>query len=220
MVPRNILYGQKDKKLATNAVQVIIDCASINIVHELMIELFQMKPDDILADVCFVPSPTPGVMNHELFYNHLHLHHQYMANLHSFGITNIHDLQAERTLLQADGMTKMTTFEKALLKSVRLDTQTQLFKSIEPTKDMEKYGKYLLIMIVNLLEDAQTCLNQALKHMSVNTPENMSWITTMTDGFSVTHTNCITMSTRFHSYAQALQNMILVTIMTTILSNA
>ena len=155
--------------------EVLVDCASVHIVHELMIKLFQTKPAAILADVYyFVPSPTHGVMTHELFYNHLCLHHQYTANLQSFGITNIHDLQAELTLPQADGTTKTTTFERALLKSIKLDTQTCLFKSIEPMKDTEKYGKYLLIMMVELLEDAQTCLNQALEHMSMTTLDNMS----------------------------------------------
>ena len=113
----------------------------------------------------------------------------------------------------------MTTFEKALLESVKLDTQTRLFKLIEPMKDMEKYGKYLLITMVDLLEDTQNCLDQALEHMSVNTPDNMSRIT-KTDGSSVTHTNHIATSQRFHSYAQALQNMIPATIMTNISSNA
>ena len=114
---------------------------------------------------------------------------------------------------------KETTFEKALLESVKLDMQTPLFKLIEPTKDMKKYGKYLLITMVNLLEDAQNCLDQALEHMSVTTPDNMSRITKM-DGSSVTCTNHIATSTRFQSYAQALQNMILATIITNISSNA
>ena len=74
-------------------------------------------------------------------------------------------------------------------------------------------------MMVELLEDAQTCLNQALEHMSMTTLDNMSWITKI-DGSSVTCTNHITTSMRFHSYAQALQNMILTTIMTTAHSNA
>ena len=84
---------------------------------------------------------------------------------------------------------------------------------------MEKYGKYLLITTVDLLEDAQNCLDQALEHMSVNTLDNMSRIT-KTDGSSVTHTNHIATSQRFQSYAQALQNMILATITTNISSNA
>ena len=74
-------------------------------------------------------------------------------------------------------------------------------------------------MTVDLLENAQTFLNQALEHMFMTTLDNMSWIT-KTDGSSVTCTNCIATSMRFHSYAQALQNMIPKTIMTTIHYNA
>ena len=184
-----------------------------------MIKLFQMKPTVHPDDVYFVPSPTHGMMTHELFYNHLCLHHQYTANLHSFGITNIHALKAELTLTQSDGTQKMTTFEKTLLDLVKLDTQTCLFKLIEPMKDMEKYGKYLLITTVDLLEDAHNFLNQALKHMSTTTLDNMSWIP-KNDGASVTHTNHIATSMRFQSYAQALQDMIPTTITTTVHSNA
>ena len=92
-----------------------------------------------------------------------------------------------------------------------------LFISIEPIKDKEKYGKYLLITRVNLLKEAQTFIDKALEHMSTATPDNILWIT-KTDGSSVTHTNGIAMSTRFQSYA--LQSMISMTIMTTIPSNA
>ena len=123
LVPHNILYGQKEDKTATNVVEVLVDHASINIIRELMIELFQMKHETIPANVYFVPSPTRGVMTHDLFFNHLHLHHQYTANLCSFSIANIHDLQAELHLPQADGTTKMMMFETALLDSVKPDTQ-------------------------------------------------------------------------------------------------
>ena len=80
LVPRNIPCGQKEEKLATNGMEVLIACASVHIVCELMIELFQMKPKAIPADVYFVPSPTHGVMTHDMFYNHLCLHCQYTAN--------------------------------------------------------------------------------------------------------------------------------------------
>ena len=158
-------------------------------------------------------------MTHDLFYNHVCLHHQFTANLCSCGITNVHDIHAELILPQPDGNMKTTTFKKALLESVEPDTQICLFKSIERTKDTEKYGKYLLIMTAYLLEDAQNCLDQAIQHMSVNTPDSMSRIT-KTDGSSVTHTNHIATSQRFQLYAQALQNMIPATIMTTNSSNA
>ena len=51
LVPWNIPYGQNNKKRTTNAVEVLVDHASVNIVREMMIKLFQTKPDAILADV-------------------------------------------------------------------------------------------------------------------------------------------------------------------------
>ena len=117
-------------------------------------------------------------------------------------------------LPQADGTIKMMTFETALLESVKLETQNHLFKSIEPTKDTEKHGKYLLITTVDMLNDAQTFIDHALEHMSTTILDNILWIT-KTVGLSVTHTNCIATSEYFQSYAQALQNMVPTTITTT-----
>ena len=158
-------------------------------------------------------------MTHELFYNHLHLHHKYTANLRSFGITKVHDLQAELNLPQLDGTIKKMTFEQALLDSTQLDTQICLFKSIKPMKDTKKDGKYLLITTANLLTDAQIFIDKALEHMTTTTPDNITCIT-KTDGSLVTRTNQIATSTHFQTYTQALQSMILTTIITTAPSNA
>ena len=147
LVPRNIPYGQSEEKNTTNAVEVLADRASVHNVREMMIEIFQQKPNEIPTDIYFIPSPTHGAMTHELYYKHLCLHHQYTANLRSFGITNVNDIHAMLMLPQPDGTVKSTTFKKALLDSVKPNTQTRLFKLIEPMKDTEKYGKYLLIRL-------------------------------------------------------------------------
>ena len=158
-------------------------------------------------------------MTHELFYNHLRLHHKYTANLRSFGITNVHDLQVELNLPQPDGTIKKTTFEHALLDSTQPDTKICLFKSIEPTKDTEKDGKYLLITTTDPLNDAQVFIDQALEHMTTTTPDNIAHITKM-DGSSVTRTNRIATLNCFKTYAHALQSMILTTIITMAPPNA
>ena len=158
-------------------------------------------------------------MTHKLFYNHLCLHHKYTANLRSFGITNVHDLKAELNLPQPDGMIKEMTFEQALLDSTQLKTQTHLFKSIEPTKDTTTEGKYLLITTADLLNDVEIFIDKALEHMATTTPKNIACITKM-DGCLVTRTNWIATLNQFHSYAQALQNMIPTTIITMAPSNA
>ena len=41
LIPWNIPYGQSEEKHMTNAVEVLVDHASLNIVHEMMIEIFQ-----------------------------------------------------------------------------------------------------------------------------------------------------------------------------------
>ena len=115
-----------------------------------------------------------------------------MANLRSFGITNIHDLTAELNLPQPDGTIKKTTYEQALLDSMKPETQTCLFKSIEPTKDTTTEGKYLLITTAELLNDAQIFIDNALECMAITMPKNIACITKM-DGSSVTRTNHIAM---------------------------
>ena len=54
LVPRNIPYGQSEEKCMTNAVEVLVDRASVNIVCEMMIEIFQQKTDDIPTDIYFI----------------------------------------------------------------------------------------------------------------------------------------------------------------------
>ena len=51
--------------------EVLVDHALVHTIHEMMIKLFQTKHDVIPMDIYFVPSPTQGIMTHELFYNHL-----------------------------------------------------------------------------------------------------------------------------------------------------
>ena len=86
----------------------------------------QNKPDCFPTDTYFVPYPTHGILTHELYYNHLQIHHQYTTQLCSFGITNIYDLKAELMIPQADGTMHMTTFEQALIDSVKPNTQMRL----------------------------------------------------------------------------------------------
>ena len=219
LVPCNIPYGKKEDKMTATAVEVLVDRASVHTVREMMIKIFQTKPNEIPTDIYFVPSRTQGVMMHELFYNHLRLHHKYTANLRSFSITNAHDLQAKLNLPQPDGTIKQTTFKQALLDSTKPNTQRRLFKSIEPTKETDTDGKYLLITTADLLTDAQIFIDKALEHMATTTPDNITCIT-KTDGSSVTRTNQIATLNHFQTYAQALQSMIPTTIITTAPPNA
>ena len=79
LVPCNIPYGQNENKQTTTAEEILVNCASIHIVHELLIELFQTKPDILPTETYFVPLPAHGGMTHEVYYNHLQIHHQYTA---------------------------------------------------------------------------------------------------------------------------------------------
>ena len=214
LVPRNIPYGKDTKKTFVNAVEIQVDRANANKARELMVKIFGHKPASIPSDIYFVPNPTNGTMSHDLYFQHLQLHHQYTADLRSFAITNVRNIHAELTVPDPTTGSDMTlTFEQALLTSVKPGTNDQLFTSIEPTKDTESDGRYLLVTKKDLLADAQQYIDHVLNTMAQSTPDDMARIT-QDDNSRVTRTNRVHTSTRFQSYAHALQNMIPTTITT------
>jgi hypothetical protein len=214
LVPRTIPYGKDDQKTTTNAIKVQTNHASIHRVCELLIEIFEAKHDAIPQDVYFVPSPANGAMSHDLFFDHLRLHHQYTADLRSFAITNVRDLQAELTIPDpTTGTMITTTFESALLTSVKHGTSTRIFTSIEPTKTSETDGHYLMVTNKELINNAQECFDQIIAYMMAATPDNIVRIT-RSDHSSVSRANSVVTSSRFKSYTSTLQTMIPSTITT------
>ena len=194
--------------------EILINRASVNIVHEILINMSQKKPECFPTDTYFVPYPAHGILTHKLYSNHLQIHHQYTNQLHSFDITNVYDLKTELMIPQANGTMHTTTFEQALIDSVKPNTQIQLFKSIETTKESTTHGKYLLITTANLLKDAQIFLDMTLEQMSQTNLDNKFCIIKPMES-SVTRTNHIVTSLHIQTYAQALKNMLPMSITTT-----
>jgi Skp family chaperone for outer membrane proteins len=159
-------------------------------------------------------------MHYETYYQHLHLHHRFITNIHSFAITNVSDLNVELTIPdQGNQAPRKMTFEEALLTSVKPGTNTKLFYSIEPTKFTDTEGCYLLLTNKELIEDAQAYVDNVFRYMSQHTPDAMTRITR--NKSPVTRVNRTTTSDRFQSYATALQMMIPTSINTnTMIQNA
>jgi hypothetical protein len=142
------------------------------------------------------------------------LHHQHVHALRSFAITNIGNLQAPITVHDSEGKTVHTTFEKALLNSVKPGTASQrLFYSIEPTNRTDTDGRYLLVMHKDTIEAATAYIDQVLLSLAHHHPGDMARI--MRDDKPVTRANRVATSTRFQTYAQKLNNMIPTSITTT-----
>jgi hypothetical protein len=204
--------GKGADKRYTTAVEVQVDRQHLQKARELMIEIFETKQDVLPKDIFFIPTPTNGTMPYELYYRNLHAHHEHIANLRSFAITNVGDLKAEMTFTDPSGKIapRVTTFEAEIMREQKKGTTENLFYSIEMTKFTETEGRYLLVTHKNHISEAEQFIDYALQHLTTNCPDNMAKITR--SHAPVTRTNRITTSDRFQSYVTKLQSMIPTTI--------
>ena len=216
LVPNRIPNGKADDKRYTTAVEIQVDRQHLQKTRELMIELFETNTSELPNEVYFVPSPTNGTMPYELYYQHLRMHHEHVANLRSFAITNVGDLQAAMTFTNPDDTTdtRTTTFEAELMNQTKAGTTEKLIYSIEPTQSSETEGRYLLVTHKDTIAEAEKFIDYALQHLTNNTPDNMAKI--MRAHAPVTRTNRIPTSDRFQSYASKLHSMIPTTISTSV----
>jgi hypothetical protein len=160
----------------------------------------------------FVPTPTNGTMPYDLYYRTLHAHHDHVANLRSFAITNVGDLKAEMTFTEPNGKDapRTTTFEAEIMRENKTGTTEKLFYSIEPTKYSDTEGRYLLVTHKDNIAEAEKFIDFALQHLTTNCPDNMAKI--MRSQVPVTRANRISTSDRFQTYVTKLQSMIPATI--------
>jgi hypothetical protein len=208
LTPNRIPSGKGDNKRYTTAVEVQVDRQHLQKARELMIEIFESKRADLPKDIFFVPSPTNGTMPYELFYQNLQAHHEHVANLRCFAITNVGNLKAEMTFTDPTGMapTRITTFEEEIMREQQEGTAKKLFYSIEPTKFSATEGRYLLVTHKDNIAEAEKFIDYALTHLTNTCPDNMTKI--MRSQAPVTRANRIHTSERFQSYVTKLQGMI------------
>jgi hypothetical protein len=214
LVPNQITIGTGDKKYQTDAVEVQVDRQYLQQARELMIELFETNKDELPADIYFVPSPTNGTMTYELYYQHLRLHHDHVANLRSFAITNVSNIKNEILVFDEDGVSnpREMPLDAALLHRCKAGTSEKMFTSIETTQYSETEGRYLLITHKDTIKEAEAFIDEVF-HWMRNTPGEMEKIT-MVPTEPVRRANRIATSNRFQDYATKLQNLIPSTITT------
>jgi hypothetical protein len=133
LTPNTINYGKGTDKTSTTLLEVQVDRTHLEKTREMMINIFENEKQ-LPSELYFVPTPTNGTMPYDLYYQHIHLHHQYIHNLRSFPITNVGNIKATITVDNPDGYKSDITFEDALLSLVSPDNPNQkLFYSIKPT---------------------------------------------------------------------------------------
>jgi hypothetical protein len=208
LVPNQITIGTGDTKYQTDAVEVQVDRQYLQKARELMIELFETNQADLPADIYFVPSPTNGTMTYDLYYQHLRLHHDHVANLRSFAITNVSNIKHEILVYDEDGVSnpREMPLDAALLHRCKAGTTDKMFSSIETTQYSESDGRYLLVTHKDTIKEAEAFIDDVFNWMR-NTPGEMEKITKVPTE-PVRRANRIATSNRFQDYATKLQNLI------------
>jgi hypothetical protein len=207
LVPNRIPVGKGDQKRYTTVVEVQVDRQHLYQAREFMIELFDTHQSMLPREVFFVPTPTNGTMDYELYYQHLSIHHAHVSSLRSFAISNVRDIKTDIMIYGPDGVSdpRTMTFEQALLSQVRSGTADPLFYSIEPTQASATEGRYLLVTHQDTIKEAEQCIDTALTALNGNT-SNRAKI--QLDNAPIARTNRVTTSPRFQEYASKLQQMI------------
>jgi hypothetical protein len=85
--------------------------------REALVNVFKLSATELPKDIFFVPSPANGMITSELFYKLVDAHHEHMANIWSFeivGITNINTPMNAQVDKDTNSLVE-TTFERIIL---------------------------------------------------------------------------------------------------------
>jgi hypothetical protein len=207
LVPNRISIGKGNQKQYTTVVEIQVDRQNLYQAREVMIELFETQQHSLPGEVYFVPTPTNGTMDYDIYYQHLRLHHAHVSNLRSFAITNVRDIKTDITIYGPDGVSdpRIMTFEKALLSKTRDGTTDSLFYSIEPTQTSATDGRYLLVTHKDAIAEAESFIDTALQALNGNSTNR---IKVQLDDAPLARTNRVTTSPHFQEYAAKLKNMV------------
>jgi hypothetical protein len=94
LIPTTIKYGlvTHEKRIAQ-----VVTCEAnrkhLQESREALVHAFKSTADNVPKDIFFVPSPANGAISHELYYNLVRNHHEHMANIRSFTISGIANLE-------------------------------------------------------------------------------------------------------------------------------
>ena len=220
LVPTTIKHGREDtNKRITHVVSLQADRKHINEAREALVHIFQVSSHSLPKEIFFVPSPVNGMIKTDLYYDLVKSHHESMADLRSFAITGIANLQTPMTAQDSKDINSSvaTTFEKIILTAKVPGTEQNIFSSIEPTSQSETEGRYLLLTNKTHLASAEYMIDELLKYVA-NNPEiefELSF-----GGEVARRANQIKVSNTFHGYTDFLASKVPNTITTNPAQNA
>jgi len=217
LMPNSIKHGKETAKRVTNVVEIQTNKATVQATRELIIKAFKMCENELPPGTFFVPSPTNGTISYDLYYKLLGAHHEFTANIRSFAIKNIGDIDAMLPTTNPDGSISPTKFSSLILQQMMPDGKTRVFSSIETTKDSERDGKYLFLTNTDNIKYAEKRIDDIL-HRLTQFPEEMAKV--CLNNTAVCRANRIHTSQRFDEHAAFLHSKIPTMITTNPAENA
>jgi hypothetical protein len=220
LVPTTIKYGiNPQDKRTTHVVSCQADRKTLQESREALVNVFNLSKDVLPKEVFFVPSPVNGVITHELYYNLVRSHHENMANIRSFAISGIENLDAKMLAQDNNDANSSieTTFAKIILNAKHPANNETIFSSIETTSASQTEGRYLLLTNKKNLHAAEHMIDDLIKY--INTDPDITNDLSMT-GERIRRANKIRTSNEFEGYTAFLLSKVPSTITTNPAPNA
>jgi DNA-binding FrmR family transcriptional regulator len=220
LVPTTIKHGRDESnKRITHVVSLQADRQHINEAREALVHVFKLSSNNLPKEIFFVPSPVNGMIKPDLYYELVKSHHESMADLRSFAITGIANMQTPMTAQDSKDINSSieTTFEKIILNAKVPGTEQNIFSSIEMTSQSETEGRYLLLTSKTHLASAEYMIDELLKYVA-NNPELEFDLSI--GGEVVRRANQIKVSKTFNGYTEFLVSKVPKTITTNPAQNA
>jgi hypothetical protein len=108
------------------------------------------------------------MIKNDLYYKLVDAHHEHMANIWSFSITGIANLNTPMTAQDNQDINSSVeaTLARIILDAKVPDTNENIFSSIEPTSLSDKEGQYLLLTDKTKLSNAEHMIDELVKYIA------------------------------------------------------
>jgi hypothetical protein len=198
LVPTTIKHGP-DKKTITQVVSLQADRKQLNEAREALAHVFTLSANHLPKDIFFVPSPANGMIKQELFYALVNAHHEHMANIRSFAISGVSNLNAKIMVQDTTDETSsvMSTLKQAILTAKVPGTTTDIFSSIETTSFSDSDGRFLLLTEKKHIGAAEYMIDELIQYIKNNPDVNNE---TTIPGDEIRRTNRVNVSNHFNGY--------------------
>jgi hypothetical protein len=198
LVPTTIKHGP-DKKTITQVVSLQADRKHLNEAREALAHVFTLSANNLPKDIFFVPSPANGMIKQELFYALVNAHHEHMANIRSFAISGVLNLNAKIMVQDTTDETSsvMSTLKQAILTAKVPGTTNNIFSSIETTSSSDSDGRFLLLTEKKHIGAAEYMIDELIQY--IMTHPDVKNETTI-HGDEIRRANRVKVSKHFNGY--------------------